>query len=341
MTATGPQDKTPAVTFFLTNRAVDKLTDAVSQHFLGVQLACAQCHNHPFTDWKQTEYWGMAAAFSKVQPDRPGNPLKKGDDTPPGVRELATRSRAKDFFPEGAKTVPVKFLGTDGDAKLKTSEPYRPALADWMTAKENPFFAKAMVNRTWFHLFGRGFVAPVDDMHDDNPGQPPGTAERAGRAVRRRRVRPQAAHPRHRHQPGRTSGPASRPPPSRPPTCSAGQAVKVMGPEMLFDSLTRVTGVNLEAAKGKQEEQGPEPAQGGAVLAPGSVRRLLPGRGRVRQPGRVRRRHPAGAQADEQPPADRRPRGGPEVREGGRPGAEERRGPVPGGPQPAGRRPPR
>ena len=91
VTASGPQDKNPTVTFFLTNRAVDKLTDAVSQHFLGVQLACAQCHNHPFTDWKQTEYWGMAAAFSKVQPDRIGNPLK-GADTSPGVRELGTRS---------------------------------------------------------------------------------------------------------------------------------------------------------------------------------------------------------------------------------------------------------
>ena len=71
VTATGTVEENPAVTYFLANRSVDKLTDSVSQHFLGMQLQCAQCHNHPFTDWKQTEYWGMAAFFSKVQAGQP------------------------------------------------------------------------------------------------------------------------------------------------------------------------------------------------------------------------------------------------------------------------------
>lgn len=249
VTASGPMDKNPAVTFFLTNRSVDKLTDTVCQDFLGVQLACAQCHNHPFTDWKQNEYWAMAAAFSKVQPDRVANPKKAGKDYSPGVRELPAKSRAKDFFPEGAKTVPVKFLGAKESPKLRSTEPYRPALADWMTSKDNPFFARAMVNRTWFQLFGRGFVNPVDDMHEDNEPSHPELLDELARQFAAggfdlkqliRGITNSQAYQ-------RTSRPS---PGTNDPKLFARQTVKVMGPEMLFDSLTRVTG-GIPAAGGR------------------------------------------------------------------------------------------
>ena len=74
MTAEGPQDENGAVTYFLANNTVDKMTDVTTKVFLGVQLQCAQCHNHPFTDWKQTEYWGMADFFMKVQQTGPRTP---------------------------------------------------------------------------------------------------------------------------------------------------------------------------------------------------------------------------------------------------------------------------
>lgn len=262
VTATGPVDQNPAVTFFLTNRSVDKLTDTVCQDFLGVQLACAQCHNHPFTDWKQDEYWAMAAAFSKVQPDRVVNPAKAGKDYSPGVRELPAKSRAKDFFPEGAKTVPVKFLGAEEGPKLRASEPYRPALADWMTARDNPFFARAMVNRTWAQLFGRGLVNPVDDMHEDNPPSHPELLDELARQFAaggfdlKQLIRGIANSRAYQ----RTSRPA---PGTDDPKLFARQTVKVMGPEMLFDSLTRVTGLNLEAARGKQEAKAVNLPKGG------------------------------------------------------------------------------
>ncbi len=63
LTATGTQDANGAVTYFIANNSVDKITDNVTRMFLGVQLQCAQCHNHPFTDYKQNEYWAMAAFF--------------------------------------------------------------------------------------------------------------------------------------------------------------------------------------------------------------------------------------------------------------------------------------
>src|SRR5437660_1314123 len=73
VTAQGGVDKPgPAVYFLANGPSVDKITDNVTKLFLGVQLQCAQCHNHPFTDWKQTEYWGMAAFFMKVRTN--GNP---------------------------------------------------------------------------------------------------------------------------------------------------------------------------------------------------------------------------------------------------------------------------
>ena len=79
VTATGEIDKNPAGTYFVGNPTVDKITDNVTRMFLGVQLQCAQCHNHPFTDWKQTEYWAMAAFFMNTRVNgTPQAAAKKG-----------------------------------------------------------------------------------------------------------------------------------------------------------------------------------------------------------------------------------------------------------------------
>lgn len=168
LAGTGTVAENPAVTFVLANQAVDKLTDHVGNHFLNIQLQCAQCHNHPFIkEWKQDDYWGMAAFFSKVQPDRPQNGNKGGDNSQIGVRDSTGRTKVKDFFPEATKQLDPKFFRGD-KAQVNDREPLRPVLTKWMTSAENPFFAKAMVNRTWAQLFGPGFVNPIEDMHDDN-----------------------------------------------------------------------------------------------------------------------------------------------------------------------------
>jgi Protein of unknown function (DUF1549)/Protein of unknown function (DUF1553) len=170
LTASGSQDKHPGVTYFLANGTVDKITDNVCKNLLGIQLQCAQCHNHPFTGWKQTEYWGMAAFFMKVRPDNVNKAAKNGNS--PGITEVATRGRGKQRLPVSAKIVPAKFL-QGAEPKMNSSAPFRPVLADWATSQKNPYFAKAMVNRVWAGLFGRGLVNPVDDMHDNNPASHP------------------------------------------------------------------------------------------------------------------------------------------------------------------------
>ena len=83
LTSTGTQDQNGATTFFLGLRYPDKLTDTVCRTLLGIQLQCAQCHDHPFTTWKRTEYWGMAAFFAKVDDGAPAKLLKAD---PPNVR---------------------------------------------------------------------------------------------------------------------------------------------------------------------------------------------------------------------------------------------------------------
>jgi hypothetical protein len=169
LTSTGPQDENPAVTYFLANPTVDKLTDSSARLFLGVQLQCAQCHNHPFTKWKQDEYWGMAAFFMKVRPDRVNQAAKNGAS--PGITEVSNQGGRQGGkppqLPESARTVPAKFFQGE-QPKLDRGAPYRPVLADWVVSPKNKFFARAMVNRTWGQLFGRGFVNPVDDLRDDN-----------------------------------------------------------------------------------------------------------------------------------------------------------------------------
>ncbi|MGL4423872.1 MAG: DUF1549 and DUF1553 domain-containing protein [Gemmataceae bacterium] len=165
--ASGNQEKNPAVGFYLSNNTVDKMTDEVCKTFLGVQLQCAQCHNHPFTAWKQTEYWAMAQFFMHTEIGG------LGKDATPSVKESAKVKRGKmNQLPELHKDVPARFLQSTTPA-LGGAIELRPTLAKWVTSPTNPFFAKAMVNRTWAQFFGRGFVNPIDDLHEGNEASHP------------------------------------------------------------------------------------------------------------------------------------------------------------------------
>jgi hypothetical protein len=266
VTATGTVAENPAVTYFLANRTIDKLNDTVAQHFLGIQLQCAQCHNHPFTGWKQTEYWGMAAFFSKVRPDNPKNGNKGGDNTQIGITENNTRKMAKDFLPESAKNVPAKFLGGP-EPTLTPSEPYRPVLAKWMTAPENPFFARALVNRTWAHLFGRGIVHPVDDMMPENEPSHPELLDALARHVSMTgeydlKYLIKAICLSQTYQ--RTSKPTAEN--KADVKLFSHMTMKVMSPEQLFDSLAKVTG-NAGGGGGQKSLRPVNPAKGGPVGA--------------------------------------------------------------------------
>lgn len=240
MTASGPSDKNGAVIYWAANATADKMTDNVTRMFMGVQLQCAQCHNHPFTDYKQDEYWGMAAFFLKVQPE--GNPKAKAKDKAAiSISEKAAK-KGRRGLPESAKFLPPKFLQGEKPT-IKSSDPARPALAKWMTDGKNPFFARAMVNRLWGQYFGRGIVNPVDDMHDANPATHPELlADLAGQFVANgfdikyivRAICNSEAYQ-------RSSKPAGNNPDHGPETYARG-AIKPLSPEQLYDSITVVLG---------------------------------------------------------------------------------------------------
>jgi hypothetical protein len=238
LTASGEAAENPPVAYFLANRGPDKLTDSATRLFLGVQLQCAQCHNHPFTEWKRDEYWGMAAFFGKVRLE--GNPRMAAKG---GAVSIHEKGKGRPLpRPDSARTLPPKFLQGE-QPSIGAGEACRPVLAEWMTAARNPYFSKAMVNRTWAQLFGRGLVSPVDDMHDGNPASHPqlladladqfaaGGFDLKGliRALCNTRA----------YQ--RTSKPSGNNADAGPELVSR-MNVKVLAPEQLFDSLVEVLG---------------------------------------------------------------------------------------------------
>jgi hypothetical protein len=251
LTATGEQEKDGAVTFFLANRGVDKLTDSVGKLFLGVQIQCAQCHNHPFAKWKQTEYWGMAQFFYKVNSQVNRNAKT---DIAAKVEEVNRPQRKLNPVPESAKNVAAKFLGAE-QPKLDSGKPYRPVLADWICTAENPFFSKSIVNRVWAQYFGKGLVNPIDDLSDENEPTHPELLQAlskefaAGGFDLKQLVRSICASDAYQ----RTSIPTLA---NKSDTVLySHMAIKVLTPEQLFDSLVAVVGEF--GGKGPPAKMGP------------------------------------------------------------------------------------
>lgn len=141
----------------------EELAASTSRAFLGVQIQCAQCHDHPFDHWKQQDFWGYAAFFARLtRPVAPQQIAFAVSDAKEGEVKL----------PNTDEVVPPRFLKGEVSPD-KEGLTRRHALAAWLTASDNPYFAKAAVNRVWGQLFGRGIVNPLDDMGAHNePSHP-------------------------------------------------------------------------------------------------------------------------------------------------------------------------
>jgi mono/diheme cytochrome c family protein len=140
---------------------------AVGSLFMGVQLQCAECHDDPYRAWAQREHWALAAFFSKVTGD-----FRKVSETP--VSPTAAQINIpRSAFKNAGTDVRAAFLGGN-PLQLEKDAPMRPAFVDWLTAKDNPYFARAFANRLWLYFFARGIVHPVDDFRDLNPPSHPG-----------------------------------------------------------------------------------------------------------------------------------------------------------------------
>src|SRR5262245_14524751 len=140
----------------------ENIAAAVTRTFLGIRLECAQCHDHPFAKWSQQQFWSQAAFFAGLE--------KRANSLLAPLTEVTDRREIAS--PRGGEMVRAAFLiGSTPDWRLSRSP--RTTYADWLTSPENPFFARAAVNRLWGQLFGVGIVDPVDDFHDSNPPSDP------------------------------------------------------------------------------------------------------------------------------------------------------------------------
>jgi hypothetical protein len=128
-----------------------------------VRLQCAKCHHHPYERWGQADYYGLAGFFTRLG--------RKSFGQPPPYYASATPTTGEKN-PLTGKTPEPKY--PDGpEAKFTPDEDPRHALVDWMVKPDNPFFAKALVNRLWGHFLGRGLVHEVDDLRETNPPSNP------------------------------------------------------------------------------------------------------------------------------------------------------------------------
>ena len=137
----------------------DDLAETTAQSFLGTRIACAKCHNHPFENWKQKDYYGLAAFFARL--GKKGGP-EFGEETVYARRDGEVQN------PRTKQNAKPKFLGGP-EPVLADETDRRVALAGWLTAKENFLFARVTVNRVWADYFGKGIVEPIDDFRISNP----------------------------------------------------------------------------------------------------------------------------------------------------------------------------
>jgi mono/diheme cytochrome c family protein len=164
VTAEGSNHRDGPAVIYRDRREPAELTTMFSQLFLGTRLECAKCHHHPNEKWSQDDFYQFAAYFGPLKQKGAGlsPPISAGTETfyfAPGgtVKHPVTGEVMAPRPPDGDQPQVA------GDA-----DPRR-ALADWLTSPENPFFARAAVNRVWANFFGRGLVDPVDDFRISNP----------------------------------------------------------------------------------------------------------------------------------------------------------------------------
>lgn len=198
-------DDGPPAFYTMYRSRPEDANEAVTQLFLGVQLQCARCHDHPYEKWTQLDFYGMAAFFARLQVVGVGNrdgmtkyavgekstgdilftgPAaqqeagKKGEPVKP--KFLLGDPLAEPPLPEGFKEEKM----TDGKSPQRPPFSRKDQLADWMTRPDNPFFARAVANRVWAQYMGRGLVHPVDNMSPSNVPSHPALLEALTRAMR-------------------------------------------------------------------------------------------------------------------------------------------------------------
>ncbi|HJZ94092.1 MAG TPA: DUF1549 and DUF1553 domain-containing protein [Gemmataceae bacterium] len=167
--ATGDESKNPPTVWYKDLQQPEQFVDDTAQVFLGLRIACAQCHHHPYEKWSQDDYWGLAAFFGRVAKKQVPVPGSQGQ-----ANTQIVYSRPDGGVNNKRTQKPAAIKPLDGNPMdVERGEDPRQRLVDWMVDPKNPFFAKAVANRYWAHFFSRGIVDPLDDMRVTNPPSNP------------------------------------------------------------------------------------------------------------------------------------------------------------------------
>jgi len=160
LAASGDMDNNPPVAWYRQVKTPQNQLEDTAQLFLGLRLQCAQCHHHPYEKWSQADYYSFGAFFSQVSRKPGARPGEEAIFAKRSKPTLANKKNNQPLQPAGLGETPLE-VPADEDA--------RHALADWLSKKDNTFFAHSLVNRYWKHFFNRGLVEPEDDMRETNP----------------------------------------------------------------------------------------------------------------------------------------------------------------------------
>jgi hypothetical protein len=170
--ASGDEVTNPPTVWYKELQQPEQFVDDTTQVFLGLRLACAQCHHHPYEKWSQDDYWGIAAFFGRVARRNVQTPGEANQQ--PGSGRVVIYSRSRGNVTNKRTGQPAVMKPLDGKPmEVSSYDDPRQKLVDWMVEPQNPFFARAVANRYWAHFFGRGIVDPLDDMRVTNPPSNP------------------------------------------------------------------------------------------------------------------------------------------------------------------------
>ena len=157
ITASGSSVENPAANYYRTAGDTLDAMETTAQLFLGTRIQCAKCHNHPFERWTQSDYYGLAAFFNRLE-------RRKTQSADEVIMRIVDSGEVQHPSDGRVMTPSVPVGLVDGGTRDR-----RQAFAKWLTSKDNPYFARVEVNRIWATLLGRGIVEPFDDFRDSNP----------------------------------------------------------------------------------------------------------------------------------------------------------------------------
>ncbi|MSU63459.1 MAG: DUF1549 domain-containing protein [Pedosphaera sp.] len=171
ISAEGPIEEAPQANFYKLFNKPGDISSTLSQTFLGVRIACAECHHHPFDRWSQNDYYGMQAFFEPVS-------RRKGLMG----EELRSNGKSEAKNPSTGELVRAHPLGAELHDSPAGGD-LRRGLAAWFTSPDNPWFTRNLANRFAAHFFGRGLIEPVDDVRATNPPGDPELLDALARHV--------------------------------------------------------------------------------------------------------------------------------------------------------------